>query len=769
MIRANVRVNGIVQGVGFRPFIHKQITRYCLNGWIRNTSAGAEIELEGEEPDIDSFLDDLWTRAPKLAVIRSVEFDKYPELKHYPDFRIIESKSLNSRDTLISPDVCICDDCLAQLRDPSDKRYHYPFINCTNCGPRFTIIKDVPYDRPLTTMGIFPMCPDCSKEYKTITDRRYHAQPTCCPDCGPHLLWYLGTALQPALTDEEAVGAARTLLKNGGIVAIKGLGGIHLACDFSDPEIPARLRRRKHRDEKPFAIMCRDLETVRKYCFVSAEEEKVLTGFRRPIVLLKKKDRAALSQISENGYVGIMLPYTPLHYLIFDAAGGIDSLVMTSANLSDLPIMYRNEEALEHLKDIADGFLLNNRDIHVRCDDSLLWVYEGKEYPARRSRGYVPFPVILRQSGPMVLACGAEQKASFCLSKNHYVFPSQHIGDLKNMETYENYQQQIRHFERLFDIRPSVLVCDLHPDYLSTGYAAGRAEEENLPLLQVQHHYAHMASCMADNDLDEPCIGVIWDGTGFGTDGTVWGGEFLTGDLTGFERRGRIDHIRLPGGDKVTKELDRTAISLLKDCGFSPDLLYCGAERTVDTEKEKERISQLLDLNINCPKASSMGRLFDAVSAILGIRHRASYEGQGAVLLEAAAEHDVSETYPVVIEEESPENGGLSVRVFRYQPMLAALLKDRADGLPVGRIAAKFLNTLVEMARRMCVSISAETGIRKVVLSGGSFQNIYMLSRLMTALKNEGLEPYCHSRVSANDEGLSLGQAAIAMKNNIGE
>jgi len=759
MIRANVRVNGIVQGVGFRPFIHKQITFYHLNGWIRNTSAGAEIELEGEESDIDAFLRDLWTKAPKLAVIQTVQFDKYEELNHYADFRIIESKSLDSRNTLISPDVCICDDCLAELRDPYNRRHRYAFLNCTNCGPRFTIIKDVPYDRPKTTMGVFPMCPDCHEEYTTITDRRYHAQPTCCPDCGPHLLWYAGNILMEGISDDEAVAHCQKLLKEGGIVAIKGLGGMHLACTFDDPAVPARLRQRKHRDEKPFAIMCKDLETVKRFCTVSEAEEKLLTGFRRPIVLLRKKNPDSLQQISENEYVGIMLPYTPLHYLIFDEAGGLDALVMTSANLSDLPIMYRNEEALENLKNVADGFLLNNRDIHVRCDDSLLWAYDGHEYLARRSRGYVPFPVIMQHTGPMVLACGAEQKASFCLSKNNYVFPSQHIGDLKNIETYENYQQQISHFQRLFDIKPSAIVCDLHPDYLSTSYAQERAEDEDLPLLQVQHHYAHMAACMADNNVDEPCIGIIWDGTGYGTDGTVWGGEFLVGDFSGFTRRGRIDHIRLPGGDRVTKELDRTAASLLKDCGYGPEVLPA---------QGVERIYQMLDMNLNCPKASSMGRLFDAVSAILGIKHKASYEGQGAVLLEAAAVSGVKETYPVLIEDLAEETGQ-EIHVFRYKPMVDAMMADLEKGLDHGILAAKFMNTLVRMAAEMCQLIGNETGIHKVVLSGGSFQNMYILSRLMPLLKDEGFDAYCHCRVSANDEGLSLGQAAIALKRLNGE
>ena len=746
MIRANVRVNGIVQGVGFRPFIHKQITEYELLGWIRNTSEGAEIELEGTEEHIDCFLADLWTRAPKLAVIESVDYDKFDELKGYTEFRIMESKSLDHRNTLISPDVCICDDCLAELRDPKNKRFRYPFINCTNCGPRFTIIKDVPYDRPKTTMGRFPMCPECEGEYRDIVDRRYHAQPTCCSDCGPHLIWKSAGEeefhAKDSAEDTVLVRKAQECLKTGKIVAIKGLGGIHLACTFEDPDVPLRLRRRKHRDEKPFAIMCRDMDVVRRYCLVTAEEEKMLTSFRRPIVLLKKKEKGSLLQISENGYVGIMLPYTPLHYLIFDEEGGIDSLVMTSANLSDKPIMYRNDEAYEELTDIADAFLLNDRDIHVRCDDSLMWVFKGAEYPARRSRGYVPFPVMMKEELSPILACGAEQKASFCLSKGNYVFPSQHIGDLKNLETFDNYEDQISHFENLFDMKPQALVCDMHPDYMSTEYAQNRAEDEDLPLLQVQHHYAHMAACMADNDLNEPVIGVIWDGTGYGTDGTIWGGEFLTGDYSGFERMGHIDTIRLPGGDRAAKELDRIAVSLLKDNGIDPAGRFDNAAQT----------EQVLDMDINCPRASSMGRLFDGVCAILDIKHKASYEGQGAVLLEAAAEEGVTRTYPCEIVD----------GVFRYKAMLGAMLGDIDRGISAGNCAAAFMNTMVKMALEMCLDISRKTGIRKVVLSGGTFQNQYMLSRLTDALETNGLEAYTHRRVSCNDEGLSLGQLMIA-------
>ena len=466
MERVLIHIHGIVQGVGFRPFIHKLVLHYALRGTIKNTSSGVELELEGERAELERFLADLPEKAPKLAVIERVEAAFSDELKGFRDFRILTSRTEEQRNTLISPDIGLCEDCRRELLDPADRRYRYPFINCTNCGPRFTIIKDVPYDRAKTSMSGFPMCPDCEREYHDIENRRYHAQPDCCPVCGPRL-FYLDAAGEP--TEGDALENARRALRDGKIVAVKGLGGIHLACRCDEPEIARALRRRKQRDEKPFAVMCRDIDTAREICFVSPEEEALLNSFRRPIVLLEKRNDR-LEHLSENGFVGVMLPYTPLHVLLMD--GAFDMLVMTSANLSDTPIMYRNDEAVEKLRGIADGFLLHDRDIQTRCDDSLCFCLEGREYFLRRSRGYVPFPVSIHEDAGGILACGAEQKASFCLSKGQYVFPSQHIGDLKNVETYENYAGQIRHFERLFDIRPARLACDLHPDYLSSAYAA---------------------------------------------------------------------------------------------------------------------------------------------------------------------------------------------------------------------------------------------------------------------------------------------------------
>lgn len=738
MERVLIHIHGIVQGVGFRPFIHKLVLHYALRGTIKNTSSGVELELEGEHEELERFIADLPEKAPKLAVIERMEYDFSPEFKGFGDFQILSSKTEAQRNTLISPDIGICDDCLRELRDPGDRRYRYPFINCTNCGPRFTIIKDVPYDRAKTSMSEFPMCPDCDREYHDIENRRYHAQPDCCPVCGPHV-FYLDAA--GTHVSGDAVELAREALKKGKIVAIKGLGGMHLACRCDDAEIVQTLRRRKQRDEKPFAIMCRDAETARMICFVSDEEEKLLNSFRRPILLLRKRDRS-LDHLSENGYVGVMLPYTPLHYLVFGE--DIDMLVMTSANLSDTPIMYQNEEAVENLQGIADGYLLHDRNIQTRCDDSLCFCMDGSEYFLRRSRGYVPFPVSTHEDLGMALACGAEQKASFCLSKGNYVFPSQHIGDLKNIETYDNYTRQIRHFESLFDIRPTVLACDLHPDYLSTSYASERSEEEGIPLVRIQHHHAHMAACMADNALTGEAIGLVWDGVGFGTDGTSWGGECLIGGYRDFRRAGSIRPIPLIGGDAVTKEPLRVAYALLREAGESTRHFA-----------DASAYAFMLDNALNCPLSSGMGRLFDGVSALLGIKENCSYEGQGAVLLEAAAGED-ERAYPVSFTRD----GG----IWRYdwREMIRLIVKERDSGVDRGTIAARFMNTLVDMAVRQSCLAREESGLNRVVLSGGSFQNMYMMRRLPAALEKEGFAVYRHRRVSPNDEGLSLGQLLIA-------
>ena len=733
MERLCLKIRGIVQGVGFRPFVHKLVRSSGLSGYIKNTSSGVELELEGERPALERFVTLLPEQAPVLAVIESMEASYSKELRAYEGFTIRQSQREEFRNTLISPDIGICEDCLRELRDPRDRRYRYPFINCTNCGPRFTIIKDIPYDRAKTSMAGFPMCPDCDREYHDIEDRRYHAQPDCCANCGPRV-FYLDEAGNERPGD--GIELAREALKEGKIVAVKGLGGMHLACRCDEETLVRELRRRKQRDEKPFALMCRDVDCVRRVCRLSEAEERVLTGFRRPIVLLEKR-QPGLDYLSENGYLGVMLPYTPLHTLLF--GDDLDMLVMTSANLSDTPILFKNDEALEKLRGIADGFLLHDREIQTRCDDSLCWVLEGKEYPARRSRGYVPFPLRMEGTLQSILACGAEQKASFCLSKGSYVFPSQHIGDLKNMETLENYTQQIAHFKHLFDMEPTVAACDLHPDYMSTEYA----QSLGLPLVQVQHHHAHLAACMADNGLAGEVIGLVWDGTGYGPDGTTWGGECLVGGYETFRRFGHILPLALPGGDRATKEIDRLAFSLLYAAGCDTSAIP-GAET----------YRAMLAAGLNCPLSSGMGRLFDGVAAILGIRTRCSYEGQGAILLEAAAKEKEEGVYPVSLSG--------APLVFDWREMIHAIVQDRQRGVDTGVIAARFMNTLVAMAVEMAKAAREETGLNRVCLSGGSFQNMYIMRRLPERLRAVGFEVYHHSRVSANDEGIALGQLMIA-------
>ena len=740
MTAMRIEVKGIVQGVGFRPFVHRLVEKWGFTGWVRNTSDGAELELCGARGALLHFIEELKHNAPPLALIESVEFS---EVKpgNYAGFEIIASEAHERMETLVSPDVGICADCRRELLDPHDRRYRYPFINCTNCGPRFTIIKSVPYDRASTSMSAFPMCRDCEREFGDIRDRRYHAQPDCCPVCGPRC-FYLDAGGREIPGD--ALETARRELKAGRIVCVKGLGGMHLAC-LPEPDIVGELRRRKRRDEKPFALMCRDTACARALCRVTDDEAAALEGFRKPIVLLEKLEPGALAHLSENGYLGVMLPYTPLHVLLL--GDDIDCLVMTSANISETPIISGNAEALEALRGIADGFLLHDRDIQTKCDDSLIRIYAGRDYPLRRSRGYVPYPVAVPVKRRL-LACGAEQKASFCLSKPGHAFPSQHMGDLKNLETLTNWEEQIEHFAKLFDIVPEAIACDMHPDYLSTAYAEERAEREGIPLLRVQHHHAHMAACMADNSLEGGCLGLIWDGTGYGSDGAIWGGELLAGGYEGFRRVGSVRPVPLAGGDAAIDEIWRVGAAMLSGAG-------CDTE-PFSRETGCETVLRMLATGTNSPLSSGMGRLFDGVCAILGIRRRASYEGQGAVLLEAAADAHEAGEYPFSFYDAQ------GVLTLDWRGMIRALV---SDGAGAGVRAARFMNTLISAAAEQLRRVSKETGLGRVVLSGGVFQNMYIMNRLPGRLRRMGLEVYTHSRVSCSDEGLSLGQLMILEAN----
>lgn len=729
--RIRLEVEGLVQGVGFRPTVHRLTTQLSLSGFIRNTPQGAELELEGAADQVAQFVPLLQQQAPVLARIRRVSTVSIPPTGEV-GFHILPSVGQHAPDTQVSPDVGICEDCLREMRTPGDRRYRHPFLNCTNCGPRFTIIQSVPYDRERTAMGAFPMCEDCQGEYTDITDRRYHAQPTCCPNCGPTLTYLDGAG---KAVEGDPIQLAQAQLRQGGIVAVKGLGGFHLACL---PEYASLLRQRKEREGKPLALMCADLDAARGLCHISRSEEQALTSWRRPIVLLQKRNPAP-DVLSHTPELGLMLPYTPLHYLLME---GFSALMMTSANPSDCPVFIDNQAALEGLQGIADGFLLHNRDIVTRCDDSLLRIFRGKEYPLRRSRGYVPQPVEVSCSVQGLLACGAEQKAGFALGKGKDALLSQHIGDLKNMETLDHYQQQLRHFRTLFGVEVEGLACDLHPDYLSTQVAHQLAKELDVPLTQVQHHHAHMLSCMADNGLAGPCIGLVWDGTGLGTDGTIWGAECLAGDAHGFTRLGSISPILLPGGDACARDPGRIAHSLRYAAGLETD--------------SQDMLTLQLKAGLNCPTASSMGRLFDGVYALLGGSSPIHYEGESAIRLEHMAQAGVTEALPVELETVD------GVCRLHTPALTVALLERLRQGQSPHHLAAQFMNAMVELAVQQCRFARESTSLDRVVLSGGVFQNMYLLPRILDALSAQGLRVYHHSRVSTNDEGIALGQLMAA-------
>lgn len=733
IVRARFFVRGIVQGVGFRPFLHRMAQMHALVGFARNTGHGVEGEIEGEEAAVAAFCAALEDprELPPLAVVTQVDVQGIECLLAETAF-VIKTSAADGIETLVSPDIGTCADCLREMRDPADRRYRYPFINCTNCGPRFTILKTVPYDRARTTMAAFPMCGDCQREYGDIADRRYHAQPDCCPVCGPQL-WFADEMGHQVPGD--AIAHALTLLRAGGVLAVKGLGGFHLAC-MIDAQSVSRLRARKHREEKPLAVLCRDVQTAKTLCYVSEAEAAQLDSPRKPIVLLKKRQISDFPWLSDNASIGVMLPYTPIHALLCD---GLEAMVLTSANVSELPATIDNDEAIAHLSGIADGFLLHDRLIESRCDDSLLRVVDGEPYFYRRSRGYAPQPIALHLDCTGILALGAEQKASFALGKGQDAFYSQHIGDLKNAQTLTHYETQIARFMSLFGQDAGQLVCDLHPDYLSTRYAA----EQHLPVLRVQHHHAHMAACMADNALRGEVIGVIWDGTGLGEDSTIWGGEFLTGGYAGALRAASILPIPLPGGDAAIHRIGRIGVSLCHSAGL---------------EAGDPLVVKLLQKGINCPLSSGMGRLFDGVYALLTGRESVSYEGQGAVLLETLAVCAPEETgaFPIDLIE---EDGLLR---FDWRAMIRSLRAAQEAGEAAPRLAMRFHNTLVEMAVAVCLRIRSHTGLSRVVLSGGVFFNEILLHALTRALEAEGFAVYRHRRVSTGDEGIALGQLAIA-------
>ncbi|MGB6580607.1 MAG: carbamoyltransferase HypF [Streptosporangiaceae bacterium] len=770
LIRTAVRVEGVVQGVGFRPFVYTLATGLGLTGLVGNDLDGVFVEVEGPLAAVSEFLLLLERDAPPLARIERVTTRAITP-RRSASFAIAASQvasqaagpagpdgAAGRRRTLVSADTATCADCLRELTDPADRRFGYPFINCTNCGPRFTIVRDVPYDRPLTTMAAFAMCEQCAAEYHDPADRRFHAQPTCCPACGPRL-----ALLDPAgnaLVGEPLARAAE-LLSQGRVLAVKGLGGYHLAADAACEEAVARLRARKHREDKPFAVMAADLTAARRLAEVDTAAAGLLTSPARPIVLLPRRAEADLAAATAPGnrQLGIMLPYTPLHHLLLKAAAqageaGSRPIVLTSGNVSDEPIVYRDEEALARLGGIADAFVVHDRAIHIRTDDSVARAFRGRPMLLRRSRGYVPEPVVVASGFPRhVLACGAELKNTFCLARDRYVFVSHHIGDLENAETLRSFTEGIEHFRRLFDVAPQVVAHDLHPEYLSTKYAVELAETSQVRLEGVQHHHAHIASCLADNGADGPVIGVAFDGTGFGTDDTIWGGEFLAADLTGFERGGHLAPVPMPGGAAAIRQPWRMAAAYLAADPQAPQPPDLDVVRR--NQASWPAIVSMARRGVNSPPTSSAGRLFDAAAAVLGVRDAINYEGQAAVELEQLADPAETGAYPAALQAGHPFQA-------RGSDLLHGVIDDLTSGVPAPVIAARFHHGVAALIEAGCLAMRDRYGLDAVALSGGVFQNLLLLHATVSRLEARGFRVLVHSRVPCNDGGISLGQAVVA-------
>ncbi|MGB2634291.1 MAG: carbamoyltransferase HypF [Candidatus Acidiferrum sp.] len=750
--RKAIDITGIVQGVGFRPFVYRLAQECNLTGFIANTSAGVTIEVQGDAVFLDRFLERLPSELPPLAKITSL-FPRDAEPQSETAFRILSSRLDTPAKALISPDVAVCADCLREMMNPRDRRFRYAFINCTNCGPRFTIVRDIPYDRARTSMSAFQMCAACQAEYDDPANRRFHAQPNACWDCGPQLLFCSsdGVPLDVAEPLRETV----RLLEQDRIVAIKGLGGFHLACNARSESAVELLRARKRRVEKPFAVMLRRIEDVDRFCILDDAARKLLLSIERPIVLLPRKPDSGLAEsiAPRNHFLGIFLPYTPLHHLLF-AGAKFDALVMTSANLSEEPIAIDNAEAFRRLHGIADAYLVHNRDILRRCDDSVVRIAAGQSQMLRRSRGFVPVPVPLEYESQPVLAVGGELKNTICILRGSEAFLSQHIGDLENLESYGFFGEAVQHFQRILEVHPGVIAYDLHPDYFSTKWAVAL---EGVKLIGVQHHHAHIASCMGENHLDGKVIGVALDGTGYGTDGAVWGGEVLLADYKEFERAAHFEYVPMPGGAAAIHEPWRVALSYLvkhyvKDLN-SLDLPFL---RGID-ERRRNVIQQMIDRQIHSPRTSSCGRLFDAVAALAGIRSTVNYEAQAAIELEMAA-HDSTDdgAYPFDL---IPDGSHWQIGTFS---LFQALLRDLRSQQPVADISRRFHAGLATLFVELAEKIREQSKLNRVCLSGGCFHNVLLFRLLLDGLRAKSFDVYFHSEVPAGDGGISLGQALIA-------
>lgn len=746
--RQKIIIEGIVQGVGFRPFIYQLADRFGLSGSVCNDTRGVTIEVEGESDVLSRFITAIQNEKPPLSVIQSVGLEIVP-VQGTHGFSILQNAIDETRRAQISPDTFVCDDCLHELFDPADRRYRYPFINCTNCGPRYTIVTGIPYDRSLTTMADFALCHACQNEYADSTSRRFHAQPNACPACGPKL--QLLDAKGQTVTSGNPLLETIRLLKKGKILAIKGLGGYHLAVDAGNQDAVLTLRRRKQRDEKPFALMARNLVVAQRLAMVGPDEAQLLQGVERPIVLLQKSAHHQLAEsiAPDNRCFGIMLPYTPLHYLLLQ--DDFDALVMTSANLSDEPIAFEDDEVIQRLASVADAFLVHNRGIHTRTDDSIARVMAGRPLLLRRSRGFVPRALALFGESQPILAVGAELKNVVCLTRGDRAFLSQHVGDLKNLEVYGSFKQTINHLKSILKVTPELVAHDLHPDYYSTRYAL---EESGLPTVAVQHHHAHLASCLAEHGIEEPAVGVIFDGIGYGTDGNIWGGEFLLGDFKSFERLGHFRYQPMPGGDLATKQPWRMALSyLLSIYGEIPHGISAFDSIAAN---ELLLVTQATRQGINAPLTSSCGRLFDAVAAMIGLRQTVSFEGQAAMQLEMIADPTQSRSYPYLLSHDANRI------IFDPAPLIDAILKDHSTGLPPAQIAGRFHLSLALMIEEVCAQIRQDTGLSQVVLSGGVFQNCLLTKMAVARLEKSAFKVLTHSLVPPNDGGIALGQAAVA-------
>lgn len=802
----DIEVHGIVQGVGFRPFIYKIARHHLINGWVLNATAGVFIHAEGESKDIDDFVMEISDNAPAASRVDEILMKEVP-LEDFESFTIRYSdEAAADATTLVSPDLATCDECVAELFDPANRRYHYPFINCTNCGPRFTIINKLPYDRKYTSMATFPMCEQCAAEYANPEDRRFHAQPDACFECGPHLIWRAvdhsadacedlerakaeeasfiasGTAKEGHVapigadlaTSDAIIDAAVRVLQEGGIVAVKGLGGFHLACDARNSEALATLRARKRRGTKPLAAMYPTLDLLREDCLIGNAEEKLLIGAQRPIVLLKKRPETHFADGLADGLteLGAMLPYTPLQHLLLAAFGG--PLVMTSGNLHDEPIQTEDDEAFVALHDIADAFVGNNRPIRCRFDDSVVRVIRAGSageavQMVRRARGYAPMPVPLKRaadekdgSEPVIFAAGPEQKNTFCLLRGEEAFVSQHIGDLENAPTYDAWLEAKNHYETLFEMQPARIACDLHPEYLASKWAA-TAHENGAPLCKVQHHHAHIAAVMAENGLDEAVIGVAFDGTGYGADGAIWGGEVMLCNRSDYERFANFSYLPLPGGAAAIKNPLRMAYAAL----WQYDLLdHPAAARVVESLGEAADVcDRMIERGINCPMTSSAGRLLDAVSALLGVCEQPTYEGEAAILLEAAAE-PTNESYEIALVKntatEQSTAHDTSVVLLDAEPLFKALLDDIQAGVPAKVMAAKAHNAMIAAIVQSCLVANAAYGISTVALAGGVFMNRLITEGAIAALENAGFTVALGKELPPNDGAISYGQATVA-------